>query len=75
MSEDGSMARRLSLIPVNALVFKVVVLLWVLAVTFVYILFFGPPEFWWLLEQIGLREPINALRSWLLPYFTSGYKS
>jgi hypothetical protein len=52
---------------------KMGVFLWMIIVIFVYLLLFGPPEFWSISEQSGLGHYFHVWRDALLPFFTAGY--
>jgi len=54
---------------------KVAVLLWMAVIMFVYLLLFGPPEFWWLMQRLGLDVALQPIRAWLTQFFTAGYQS
>ena len=51
------------------------ILLWMFAVILVYLVRFGPSEFWLLAKQIGINEKLVELGSWLQPLFTANYLS
>lgn len=46
---------------------------WMFLVVFVYLLLWGSPEFWLFMERFGLAGVLQALKSWLEPFFTANY--
>ena len=52
-----------------------VMFIWIFAVLLVYLVLFGPPEFWLLAKQIGINDQLAAFGSWLQPLFTANYLS
>jgi len=52
---------------------KIGVFFWMFAVIFVYLLLFGPPEFWSILERLGLGYFFRVWRDALQPFLTAGY--
>jgi hypothetical protein len=52
---------------------KMCVLLWMVIVIFVYLLLFGPPEFWSILDRLGLGYFFRVWRDALQPFLTAGY--
>ena len=54
---------------------KIIIAAWMFTVIFVYLLLFGPPEFWSICERIGVMYTLQQWQAWLQPYFTAGYLS
>jgi hypothetical protein len=52
---------------------KIGIFLWMFIVIFLYLLLFGPPEFWSILERLGLGYFFRVWRDALQPFFTAGY--
>lgn len=48
---------------------------WMFLVMFVYLILFGPPEFWLFAERSGFWSMFQAWKSWLEPFFTAYYLS
>ena len=48
---------------------KILMLGWMIAILFVYLTMFGPPEFWELLEKIGLLPWFNNRYNEFFPFF------
>ena len=46
---------------------------WMFVVIFIYLLLFGPPEFWSIVDRLGLNHFLYSLRDWLQPFLTAGY--
>jgi hypothetical protein len=55
--------------------FKISLCAWMGAVTFVFLLLFGPPEFWSVVQRLGVYGKLHQLQVWLQPFFTAGYRS
>jgi len=54
---------------------KIGVFFWMFIVIFVYLLLFGPPEFWFFMDRIGLYDNLLGWVSWLQSFFSAGYLS
>jgi len=54
---------------------KAILTVWMFLVVFIYLLLFGPPEFWSFIERLGFLNVLQAWRSWLEPFFTAEYLS
>ncbi len=52
---------------------KVILAAWIFLAIFLYLLLFGPPEFWSFIERFGLLNVLQAWRAWLQPFFTADY--
>ena len=52
---------------------KILVCLWMFLAVFVYLLLFGPPEFWSISDRMGIGYIFQQWQAWLQPYFTAGY--
>jgi hypothetical protein len=48
---------------------------WMFLVVFIYLLLFGPPEFWLFIERLGFVDGLQIWRAWLEPFFTAEYLS
>lgn len=44
-------------------------LLWMATAIFVYLILFGPPQFWSLSEKIGISNGLVHLRETIYPFF------
>jgi hypothetical protein len=55
------------------LTLKTIIFFWMLIVVFVFLILFGPPEFWSISERLGLGHFFRVGRDWLEPYFIAGY--
>jgi hypothetical protein len=54
---------------------KVIVCFWMFAVIFVYLVLFGPPQFWSVLQRLGFGNLFEQWRDVLQPFFVAGYLS
>ena len=54
---------------------KTVLCSWMFFIVFLYLLLFGPPEFWLFIERLGLNNLLQSWRSWLEPFLTANYLS
>ncbi len=54
---------------------KMGIFFWMFSIIFVYLLLFGPPEFWSISERIGLSRLFQEWRGVLQPVFTAAYLS
>ena len=54
---------------------KAFICLWMSLVIFVYLLLFGPPEFWVFIQRLGVLEILQAWASWLASFLTADYLS
>jgi hypothetical protein len=54
---------------------KILVCIWMFLAVFVYLLLFGPPEFWSICERMGTWYLFRQWHDWLQPFFTAGYLS
>jgi len=52
---------------------KMGIFLWMFIIIFTYLLLFGPPEFWSILDRLGLGIFFHTCYNWLAPFFTAGY--
>jgi hypothetical protein len=52
---------------------KILVCLWMCLAVFLYLLLFGPPEFWSIFNRMGIGYIFQQWQTWLQPYFTAGY--
>ena len=52
---------------------KVGIFFWMLAVIFLYLLLFGPPEFWFIIGRLGFNKVFRVWHEWLEPFFKAGY--
>ncbi len=52
-----------------------IILIWMFAVLVVYLVLFGPSEFWLLVGRIGINDKLVELRAWLQPLLTAKYLS
>lgn len=59
----------------NLVALKIIFWIWILAVIFVYLTLFGPPEFWRLAERLRLADEFVRFQTWLRPFFTANYLS
>jgi len=66
-----------SLVPraMHSVWIKIIIGIWMLLVVFIYLLLFGPPEFWFFIQRLDLFDLLKAWRSWLEPFFTADYLS
>jgi len=64
-----------SLKPIAPTAIYFALLVWMFAVLLVYLVLFGPPQFWFLAEKVGLSSKLTELRFWLQPFFTANYLS
>jgi hypothetical protein len=49
---------------------------WMGAVMFVFLVLFGPPEFWSVVQRLGIvYGKLCQLQVWLQSFFTAGYLS
>ena len=48
--------------------------LWMMLTMLVFLLLFGPPEFWMILYKLGLDEKLRPIQTWLALFFTAGYQ-
>lgn len=55
------------------LTIKTIIFFWMFIVIFVFLLLFGPPEFWSIADRIGLRVFFKDIRNWLQPFLEAGY--
>ena len=69
--EDKNEARRFY--SLDKKVHRLVLLLWMGISMFVFMLLFGPHEFWWILQKLGLGEVMTSIKFWLSGFFTAGY--
>lgn len=51
---------------------RFVLLVWIVLTLFVFLLLFGPPELWWVLQKIGLDEALRSAQLWLSAFFRAG---
>ncbi len=70
MSQLSLVPKRISLVWVKA-----ILVLWIFLIVFIYLLLFGPPEFWSFIERLGLLNVLQSWKSWLEPFFTADYLS
>ena len=49
------------------------IIFWMITVIFLYLLLFGPPEFWSISERLGFSHLFQICRDWLQPFFIAGY--
>lgn len=54
---------------------KICIIFWMFVIIFVYLLLFGPPEFWSISERLGLSRLFQELQGVLQPLFTAVYLS
>ncbi len=54
---------------------KIGIVFWMFFIVFMYLLLFGPPEFWSILEMIGISSVFQEWRGLLQPLFTAVYLS
>lgn len=54
---------------------KALVCLWMFLAIFVYLLLFGPPEFWLFVQRLGVLETLQGWASWLQPFLRADYLS
>ena len=54
---------------------KIGLCVWMGAVMFVFLLLFGPPEFWSVMQRLDVPIKLYQLQVWLQSFFTSGYLS
>jgi hypothetical protein len=52
---------------------RVGIFFWMFSVIIVYLIRFAPPEFWSILDKLGLWYFFKELRVWLQPFFEAGY--
>ena len=52
---------------------KMGILFWMFTVIFVYLLLFGPAEFWEISQRLGFSNFFHVCRNWLRPFFMAGY--
>lgn len=52
---------------------KMGIFFWMFSVIFIYLLLFGPPEFWSISKRLGFSNFFKVCRDWLQPFFTAGY--
>jgi hypothetical protein len=52
---------------------KFLVCLWMFLTVFLYLLLFGPPEFWSICQRLGIGQIFQQWQAWLQPYFTADY--
>ena len=57
------------------LAIKVIILIWMFAVIFTYLILFGPPEFWSISQRLGIDSALHQFEVWLRPFFTAEYLS
>jgi hypothetical protein len=54
---------------------KILVCIWMFLAVFVFLLLFGPPEFWSICQRMGVGYIFQHWEAWLQPYFTAGYQA
>lgn len=59
----------------NSIAVKLIFWGWMLAVIFVYFVWFGPHEFWLVAEKLGVANELARFEAWLIPFFTANYLS
>jgi hypothetical protein len=52
---------------------RIGIFFWMVLVIFVYLLLFGPPEFWSISTRLGFRSFFEACRDLLRPFFTAAH--
>jgi hypothetical protein len=52
---------------------KVGIFFWMLSAVLLYILMFGPPEFWYIFEKMGVWYFLKEIRVFLQPFLTADY--
>lgn len=57
------------------LLMEILVCIWMFLAVFLYLLLFGPPEFWSVLDRMGVGYIFQQWSAWLQPYFTASYLS
>jgi hypothetical protein len=68
MSQQMEHKKQIFLIIVKAGIF-----FWMFSAVLIYILMFGPPEFWYILEKIGVWHFLKEIRVFLQPFFTADH--
>jgi hypothetical protein len=58
-----------------SIIVKIGIVFWMFSIIFVYLLLFGPPEFWSISERIGVSSVFQEWRGLLQPLFTAVYLS
>jgi hypothetical protein len=54
---------------------KLLLCIWMGAVIFIFLIMFGPPEFWSIGQGLGIYDGLMKLQGLLTPFFTAGYLS
>lgn len=54
---------------------KIVLVSWMILALFVHLLLFGPPEFWFFIDRLGLAGELQVWQAWLRPFFVAEYRS
>jgi hypothetical protein len=52
---------------------RLTIFFWMVLVIFVYLLLFGPPEFWSISDRLGFRIIFKDIHNWLVPLLSAGY--
>jgi hypothetical protein len=52
---------------------KVGIFFWMFIVILVYLSLFGPPEFWSIVERLGIWYFFKEVHVWLRPFLEAGY--
>jgi len=58
----------------NKKMVKFAIIVWIVSVIFVYLLLYGPDQFWWVMDQLDLSEKLYPLRAVILNFFSAGYQ-
>jgi hypothetical protein len=61
--------------PISLLFIQIAVIVWMVTVMFVFLVLFGPPEFWTLIKKLGINDELIRLQTLLQSFFTASYKS
>jgi len=54
---------------------KITLCIWMGAVIFIFLIMFGPPEFWSVARRLGISGGLRQLENLLTPFLTAGYLS
>lgn len=58
-----------------ALPLKIGLFFWMCLIVSVYLILFGPPEFWALAQRVGFQDLLYKLQAWIRPFLTAEYLS
>ena len=54
---------------------KLLLCIWMEAVIFIFLIMFGPPQFWSIVQRLGIYGELMKLQGLLTPFFTASYLS